>query len=459
MPSGQELRMIAMTGCVGYGFTETSFERLLAQGVDFIAADAGSMDPGPYYLGAGVPFVSNASIERDVRVMLKGARKHGVPVIIGSAGGGGGKPHVELVRSIIRRIAAAENLRFRLAVIDAEPPRELILERLRAGRIKALWPLPDLTEARVRESARIVAMMGAEPIQAALRGGADVVLAGRSSDSALYAAVPLMRGFDPALAWHLGKTIECGAAIVRPKTSQDCVLGVLRGDHFVVEPGHPEKRCTPESVASHTMYENPSPYEFLEPAGVVDTRHCRYEAIDARSVRVSGSRFESAAQYTVKLEGARLRGYRSICVGGVCDPVLISRIDAFTAQLHERTRAEAATLDIRPEQYTLVVRRYGLDAVSHERRETPPNEIGVMLEVVADTPDAAAAVLAKARYILMHTEFEGRLCTAGNLALPFAPSDVAVGPAYEFSVWHAMELDDPLEIFPIAYEQLGGSEN
>ncbi|RTZ44399.1 hypothetical protein EKL30_07405 [Candidimonas sp. SYP-B2681] len=81
-----------------------------------------------------------------------------------------------------------------------------------------------------------------------------------------------------------------------------------------------------------------------------------------------------------------------------------------------------------------------------------------MLDVVAPTEAQAQAVLAKARYISMHTEFEGRLCTAGNLAMPFSPSDLPVGPTYRFSVWHAMELDDPLEIFPIELVNLGAEE-
>mgnify|MGYP002623637371 CR=1 FL=1 len=452
-----EIRLLAATGCLGYGFTEEAFEAALARGVDVIAADAGSMDPGPYYLGAGVPFVSRRAIARDLRLLLRGARRLGVPLIIGSAGGGGGAPHLALTREILLSVAAEEGLGFRLATIGAEPPKELVLRRLREGRVAPLWPAPPLDAEAVEGAARIVAMMGAAPLQRALAAGAEIVLAGRCSDSALYAAVPLMRGFDPGLAWHLGKTIECGGAIVRPKTGQDCVIGTLRHDHFVVEPAHPAKRCTVESVAAHTMYENPSCYEFVEPSGTVDTRSARYEALDDRRVRVSGSRFTEARRHTVKLEGVALVGHRAVCTAGILDPVLIRGIDAFCGQIRERVAAEAASLGIAPEDYTLTMRRYGLDAVMGPRTPPgpPPREIGLMLDVVAATPDDAAAVLAKARYAAMHTDFEGRLCTAGNLAMPFAPSDCAVGPAYRFSVWHAMELDDPCEVFPIAFEEVG----
>ncbi len=308
----KEIRLLAATGCLGYGFTEEALESALARGVDVISADAGSMDPGPYYLGAGLPFVSRRAIARDLRLLLRAARRVRVPLIIGSAGGGGGAPHLALTREVLLEVAAEEGHNFRLAVIGAEAPKEVVLRRLAEGRVAPLWPCGPLTASEVEGASRIVAMMGAQPLQKALAGGAEVVLAGRCSDSALYAAVPLMRGFDPGLAWHLGKTIECGGAIVRPKTGQDAVLGTLRHDHFEVEPAHPAKRCTVESVAAHTMYENPSCYEFVEPAGTVDTRDARYEALDDRRVRVSGSRFREAERHTVKLEGVTLVGHRAV---------------------------------------------------------------------------------------------------------------------------------------------------
>ena len=59
-----EMRMMATTGMLGYGYTEEAFRRGLEQKPDFIAADGGSMDPGPYYLGEGIPFVSRKAMKR-----------------------------------------------------------------------------------------------------------------------------------------------------------------------------------------------------------------------------------------------------------------------------------------------------------------------------------------------------------------------------------------------------------
>ena len=38
------------------------------------------------------------------------------------------------------------------------------------------------------------------------------------------------------------------------------------------------------------------------------------------------------------------------------------------------------------------------------------------------------------------------------MAFPFSPSDIELQPLYRFSVFHIVELDDPLSLFPIEYE-------
>ena len=47
------LSYIALTGSLGAGFKESSLEQGLSRPLDFIAADSGSTDGGPFYLGTG----------------------------------------------------------------------------------------------------------------------------------------------------------------------------------------------------------------------------------------------------------------------------------------------------------------------------------------------------------------------------------------------------------------------
>ena len=93
-------------------------------------------------------------------------------------------------------------------------------------------------------------MMGAEPFIRALEQGADVVLAGRASDTAIFASVPLMRGFPAGLAWHAAKILECGAAAVVNRKSPDCMFVWLRHDHFLVAAPDPDLERT-ESERRH----------------------------------------------------------------------------------------------------------------------------------------------------------------------------------------------------------------
>ena len=54
-----EFKILSPTAILGYGFPEESFKRGMAEKPDLIAVDAGSTDPGPYYLGAGKAFTGS----------------------------------------------------------------------------------------------------------------------------------------------------------------------------------------------------------------------------------------------------------------------------------------------------------------------------------------------------------------------------------------------------------------
>ena len=77
-------------GMLGYGFPERSLRHAMTYAPDVIAVDAGSTDPGPYYLGTGTSFTSRAMVRRDLALLLDAARTADIPLIIGSAGGAGG---------------------------------------------------------------------------------------------------------------------------------------------------------------------------------------------------------------------------------------------------------------------------------------------------------------------------------------------------------------------------------
>lgn len=451
-----EMRMLSTSGILGYGFPEQSLQAALARGIDMIGVDGGSSDPGPFYLASGKPFASPLAIRRDLRLMLRAAIAARIPMVIGTCGGAGGAPHLDLVARMVREIAREEGLHFKLALIHAEQDKALIKRRMAQGRVKPLGRMEQLDEATVNRAERIVALMGPEPYMRALDQGAQVVLGGRSSDPAPFAAVAMRGQLPPAPAWYAGKMLECGATPCVPK-GHDCLYVTVREDGVECEPANSARRCTPLSVANHSLHENPSPIHHVEPGGLLDTSECQFDAISDRAVRVSGMRWTPAQTYTVKIEAAEQVGHRAISVCGTRDPLLIGRLGSFLDAVRENVRTKAADFGVVPEDYTLTIRSYGHDGVMAARepvREIRGHEIGFLVDVVARDPEQAAAVLAMARTNMLHTDFPGRLCREGNMAFPFSPSDIAVGPVFRFSMSHVVEPDDPLEMFPIEYETL-----
>ncbi|NTW17573.1 MAG: 3-methylaspartate ammonia-lyase, partial [Syntrophaceae bacterium] len=111
--SKKVFKVLSPTAILGYGFPEKSFFRGMEKSPHLIAVDAGSTDPGPYYLGAGKSFTSRQAVKRDLTIILKAAVKTSIPCIIGSAGGSGARPHIDWTEEILREIAAEESLAFR----------------------------------------------------------------------------------------------------------------------------------------------------------------------------------------------------------------------------------------------------------------------------------------------------------------------------------------------------------
>jgi hypothetical protein len=447
------LVMLSPTAILGYGFPATSLERGLSFGPDVIAVDAGSTDPGPFYLGSGKSFVPRKAVKRDLGFLIRAARALRVPLLIGTAGGSGARPHLDWCWEILLETAAEEGLSFRLAVIAADVSKQYLDDALREGRVKPLGPAPELTAEAIQGSTYLVAQMGVSPLIEALDGGADVVLAGRCYDPAVFAALPVRYGYPAGLALHLGKILECAAIAATPGSGSDCMIGILEGDRFLVEPAGLGRLATIASVAAHTLYEKSNPYLLPGPGGSLDLRETTFEQINERRVAVSGTRYRSDDACSVKVEGARLAGYRVVSIAGARDPSFISALDAILDGARERTRDNFRD---EPEKYTLIWHVYGRDGVMgrQEPHPAPGHEIGIVMEAVAETREMAEAVLGFARSTLLHYGYPGRLCTAGNLAFPYSPSDFPAGEAYEFSVHHLVTMNSPTELFPVVFEEV-----
>lgn len=450
----RKVTVLAPIGMLGYGIPADSFAEGMRRNPDVLAVDAGSTDPGPYYLGAGVSYTNRNMVKKDLSLVLEASHERKIPVLVGSAGGAGGKPHLAWTIEIAREICREKGYHFRVAIIDAELDKEWLKEQIRAGRTKSFETDWELTEAEVGRATRVVAQMGPEPFIKALEEGANLIIGGRASDPAVMAAYPLRLGFNPGVAIHMGKILECGAAAAYPRHGADGLLGFVYDDCFMVEPPNPKKVCTVASVAAHTLYERADPYYSHWPGGLVDLAGSKFEQHDERTVKISGTEFYRSDDYWVKLEGATRVGYRTITIAGTRDPILLANFDQYEANVRERIAGNFPHLT--DEDFRLMFHVYGRDGVMGKlepQKEITSHELGLVIEVVAQTEEMSRTLLAVARSLSLHSTYPGRKAIAGNLAFPFSPSDIGVGDAYEFNVYHLLKLDDPVAPFPIRYEE------
>ncbi|EXJ66647.1 uncharacterized protein A1O5_10318 [Cladophialophora psammophila CBS 110553] len=439
---------------LGYGYDIVDFWTIIMDErtrPDAIIMDSGSTDPGPYMLGSGRTIVSKQALMHDLSPVLEACADFGIKLLISSAGGAGTNEQVNFLVDVVREISERKGYKFKVSTIKFKNDRQAILKKLQAGAITPCGPGPALKEEDVLNAVAIVAQMGAEPFMKALEDPeVDIIISGRSYDPAPFAAYSMHRGVHRDPAWHMGKIVECGGQCAVPKGRS--ILATMYQDSFELTPVTPGQRCIPRSVAAHTMYEKTRPDRLPGPGGVLHLNNVQFkQQADNRSILIHGATFVPTPTYQIKLEGATQVGFRSAFIGGIRDPILIRGIDDFLEQtVRARTKAAFPLLG-EAAGPQLIFHIYGRNAVMGplEPATTIPHEIGVLGEVVAETQEDADAIAGLARVMVLHAEYPGQLATAGNFASPLTPLEQSVGPVYKFSVYHLMDVEDPLSFFPI----------
>lgn len=290
-----------------------------------------------------------------------------------------------------------------------------------------------------------------------LKNDPDIILGGRSYDPAPFAGFCMSRGVEPGVAWHMGKIMECGGICAVPKGRS--MIATMRKNSFDLTPLSPLERCTPLSVASHTLYEKTRPDRLPGPGGVLVLDTAKYKQLeDDRTVRISGAEFIPSPVYQVKLEGVELLGYRTIFIGGIRDPILISQIDDFLEKVRQYTHGLFPALD-KSEKCRLTYHIYGKNAVMGplETETSVAHELGIMGEVMAETQSLSHTIANNVRTSLLHMPYEGQLATTGNFASPLSPHEQEAGAVFKFSLYHLIDLNpgEELSLFPTECHEIG----
>ncbi|KAF2160626.1 hypothetical protein M409DRAFT_29014 [Zasmidium cellare ATCC 36951] len=414
----------------------------------FIIMDAGSTDSGPQKVCFNALTSSREGYLHDLRPVLMIAHERRFKVLIGSSGGHGTNEHVAHFVDVINQICREEGYSFKIATILAEVPIDLIKSHIKAGTCTPCGPVPELTADEVEKCPRVLAQMGYEPFLEALNGGAEIIIGGRAYDPSMYTAACIPRGVDPGIAWHMGKICERGALCATPRGKS--IRATLRKSSFDLTPVNPLESCTPTSVAANTLYEKSRPDLLPGPGGILDVSNASFVSVNDRTTRISGAVFVPQ-RYTVKIEGAKPLGYRSIVVGGTKDPNLIRQIDEYLGYV--RKSGLAMVDDYDPDVDKLNWHVYGKNGVMGrlETNAATAHELFIIAEVLSSSQQRAKMIANRTRPAMLHTPYPGQMANSGNLAFPFAPFEQELGPFSEFNVYHIIPVDDPLALFPIKH--------
>lgn len=446
--------LLAATGMLGTGFSEDSFNRALMKQPIMIGCDAGSTDPGPYYLGTGTSMAAKQSVKRDVRIMLKAAVLYKIPLIIGSAGTGGSNIQVDWLVNIVNEIATEENLEFKLAKIYSQITNELLLEYFKEGKIHSLENAPEINEDNINNMINIVGQIGPEPYIEALKNEAQVIIAGRSSDTSIYTAVPISMGLNTAEVLHAAKIIECGAGCVVNRKHPDSMIAEIFDSHFHIESPNPDFKVTPSSVLSHLMYENASPYTLKESNGKLQTEQSKYIQ-NGDGVDVYDSVFIPSDTYTIRIEGTYFIGYRRITIAGIRDPFVLKQLNSFLEEsISSVNKKVEESLNINKKDYSITVRKYGQNGVlgdNEPKNVKDLHEVGLLFDVISSSKEISRSIMSILWHTILHYPIKEWSGLVSQLAFPFSPPDSDMGEVYEFALNHTIEIDHPLDLIKINY--------
>ncbi len=247
------------------------------------------------------------------------------------------------------------------------------------------------------------AYLGAAPLVEALATGADVVIAGRSTDTALTLA-PMVHRFSWAWDdWNrlaagviAGHIIECGAQ----STGGNCIAGwqtipdfanigypIVEAEPdgtFVVTKHHGTGgRVSLETVKEQLLYELGDPKNYITPDCVADFTSIRLSGDGEDRVRVTGIQGRSRTPM-LKVSIAYLHGWKAVGTLVYSAPQAVEKAEAAGRIVRERLEQLGLKFD---EVHTEL---FGYNACHGPAAPANPNPPEVMLRIGVRGPERAA---------------------------------------------------------------------
>ena len=448
------IKVLVPSGVLGLGFDLEALNNGVKNNPDIISIDGGSTDSGPYSLGSGTSKYSRAAIKAEWKSLMIAREKANVPLVIGSCGTCGTNGMVDWMENITIELAEELNQNIKIAKLYCQQEKNFIKKNFQLSKIFPLNPAPMLNDQLIEEMTNIVALAGAEQIQECINTGAEIILAGRTTDTAIISALPLMKGANPGSSWHGAKVAECGALCTTNPTS-GVIMVEFDKTGFTVEPMSKNASCTSETVAAHMLYENADPYILHEPGGYMDVTYSNYYNIDNKKVRVEGAKWHSSKKYSVKLEGAKIAGYQASLLVLLRDKHYVVNVKKWTDKLSKFLKKEIyERMDIDTSEYSLEFRHIGLNSIlgDLEKNIRSPVEVGVLC-LITSKNQLSTEIAKLINPFLLHFPLSSNE-ELPTFAFPFSPVHSDRGCVYEFALNHILELDNPMDAFQIEISEV-----
>lgn len=448
------IKVLVPSGVLGLGFDLEALYKGVKNNPDIISIDGGSTDSGPYSLGSGTSKYSRAAIKAEWKNLMIAREKANVPLVIGSCGTCGTNGMVDWMENITIELAEELNQNIKIAKLYCQQEKNFIKKKFQLSKIFPLNPAPMLNDQLIEEMTNIVALAGVEQIQECINTGAEIILAGRTTDTAIISALPLMKGANPGSSWHGAKVAECGALCTTNPTS-GVIMVEFDKTGFTVEPMSKNASCTSETVAAHMLYENADPYILHEPGGYMDVTYSNYYNIDNKKVRVEGAKWHSSKHYSVKLEGAKIAGYQASLLVLLRDKNYVENVKKWTDKLSIFLKNEIKErMAIDTSEYSMEFRHIGLNATLGELEKNirSPVEVGVLC-LITSKNQISAEIAKLINPFLLHFPLSSDE-ELPTFAFPFSPVHSDRGCVYEFSLNHILELDNPMDAFQIKISEV-----
>ena len=277
--------------------------------------------------------------------------------VTANAGGVNPRACAQAVAEVARKLGLGKKLR--IGVVSGDDLLDRLDELLNAGHalqnLDTGRPLSDVRDRVLSANA----YLGAAPVVAALRRGADTVITGRVTDTALTLA-PMIHAFDwRPDAWNLlaagtvaGHTIECGAqcsggnCLVDWRRIPDLAnvgypIAEASSDGTFEITKHPGTggRITVAGVTEQLVYEMGNPAEYITPDCIADFTTIRLRQAGKDRVRFSGIAGRPATD-KLKVSIAYFYGFKAVGTLVYAWPEAYQKARAADGILRERLRQQ-----------------------------------------------------------------------------------------------------------------------